>query len=65
MMNEKEFIKSQEECATMLGMSLEEYQGCCKNLRVPISRQDDASKEEGNTYKVLGIDDSMLKKRKD
>lgn len=68
MMNEKEFIKSQEECATMLGMSLGEYQEYCKNLKVPIDVHNDNSKDEGNTYKVLetlGIDSSMLKKGKD
>lgn len=35
MMNEKQFIESQKECADMLGMSLCEYQNYCQNLKVP------------------------------
>ncbi len=34
MMSEKEFIESQKECASMLGMSLDEYQEYCKNTKV-------------------------------
>lgn len=34
MMSEKQFIKSQKDCAKMLGMSLSEYDNYCKNLKV-------------------------------
>ncbi len=37
MMNEKQFVESQKDCATMPGMSLSEYQEYCKNLKVPTS----------------------------
>ena len=39
MMNEKEFLKSQKECAEMLGMSLSEYQEYCNNLKVPTNNE--------------------------
>ena len=62
MLNEKEFIESQKECAKMLGMSLNEYKKYCKNVKV--HNRESLSKEEGNTYKFLeclGIDKSILK----
>lgn len=68
MMSEKQFIDSQKECASMLGMTLSEYQKYCKELKVPT--QDDISDEQ-NDYDTndildfLGIDQNMLKKRKD
>ncbi len=69
MMSEKEFIESQKECASMLGMSLNEYEEYCKNLKVPNSEKGINNKNnDGNTYqflKRLGIDKSMLKNRKD
>ena len=53
MMSEQEFIESQKECATMLGMSLSEYEKYCKNLKVP--KQENVSEDEeiGNTDKYL------------
>lgn len=73
MMNEKQFIESQKECAKMLGMSLSEYQDYCKSIKVPT--QDDRNhdtkdmkSDSNNTTKFLnflGLDSSILKKRKD
>lgn len=34
MMNEKEYLKSQKECASMLGMSLNEYNEYLKKVKV-------------------------------
>ncbi len=69
MMNEKQFVESQKECAAMLGMSLSEYQEYCKNLKVPNNGECvDEKRSDGNTYKFLkqlGIDSSVLKTRKD
>ena len=65
MMTEKEFAESQKECASMLGMTLSEYQNYCKNLKVPNSTK---GKQEGNTKSVLkdlGISCDLLKLRKE
>lgn len=69
MMNEKQFIESQKECARMLGMSLSEYQDYCKNIKVPKQEiTENESDSNGNTnifLNYLGLDNSILKKRKD
>lgn len=67
MMTEKQFIESQKECATMLGMSLSEYQEYCKNLKVPKQKEKLASEEENtsNFLNFLNIEKEQLKKRKD
>lgn len=65
MMSEKQFIDSQKECASMLGMTLSEYLKYCKELKVPT--QDDISDEQ-NDYDTndildfLGMDENILKK---
>ena len=43
MMNEKEFLKSQKECATMLGMSLKEYNEYLKKIKVNNNVKKDTS----------------------
>lgn len=67
MMTEKQFIESQKECATMLGMSLSEYQEYCKNLKVPKQKESLTSEEENtsNFLNFLNIEKEQLKKRKD
>ena len=67
MMSEKQFLESQKECASMLGMSLSEYQKYCKNLKVPKQKDDLTKIKEGNTNDILdflGINKSLLKVRK-
>jgi len=68
MMTKKQFVESQKECASMLGMSLSEYQKYCKSLKVPKQNDNPAKSEENNTHDILdflGIDKSLLKIRKD
>ena len=68
MMNEKQFNKSQKECAEMLGMSLSEYQEYCKNLKLSNDTDDLLETQKSNTNEILdflGIDKSALKTRKD
>lgn len=69
MMTEKQFIESQKECASMLGMSLGEYLDYCKNVKItPRNDVESAQEEQGNTediLKNLGISKDMLKIRKD
>lgn len=48
MMNEKQFIESQKDCASMLGMFLSEYQDYCKNIKItPKNDIGSVSKEQG------------------
>ena len=64
MMTEKQFIESQKECASMLGMSLSEYQNYCKNVKVP-KHEEKEKKLKGNTssfINYLGLDNNILKK---
>ena len=69
MMSEKQFIESQKECASMLGMSLSEYEKYCKNLKVPT--ESNIIENESNDDKTidllnyLEIDKNLLKRRKD
>ena len=69
MMSEKQFIESQKECASMLGMSLSEYEEYCKNIKVPtestIAENKDNDDKTADLLNYLGIDESILKKRKD
>ena len=65
MMTEKEFIESQKECASMLGMSLSDYEEYCKNLKVPTENEIIDSDNDDKTIDLidhLGIDKSLLKK---
>jgi len=67
-MSEKQFIESQKECASMLGMSLSEYEEYCKNLKVPTEStivETDNNDKTMDLLNYLGIDKSMLKSRKD
>ena len=63
-MDEKEFLESQKECASMLGMTLDNYQKYLKEVKV----QDDDLIDESNTEEILellGVDKSILKIRKE
>lgn len=62
MMNEKEFLKSQRECADMLGMTLREYNEYLKKSKV----NDDVNNDtvDNNFLKTINIKESQLKSRK-
>lgn len=67
-MTEKEFLEEQEECAKMLGMTLEEYLEYLKNVKVPDRNFDSDYDEEKDKERLLnyfGISEDMLMKRKD
>ena len=67
MMSEKQFIESQKECASMLGMSLSEYEEYCKNLKVPkdAMKADNEKKEYDNSIlSFLGLTPKDLKTKK-
>ena len=67
-MTEKEFLEEQEECAKMLGMTLEEYLEYLKNIKVPdkdFNSNYDAEKDKERLLNYFGISEDMLMERKD
>ena len=65
MMSEKEFIESQKDCASMLGMTLSEYEEFCKDAKANTEIED---KEPGD-YDIsfleqLGLSINDLKFRR-
>ncbi len=44
MLNSKEFLKEEKDCASMLGMSLEEYRSYVKNTKVPNQKVNSTKK---------------------
>lgn len=68
MMSEKQFIKSQKDCAKMLGMSLSEYDNYCKNLKVNkqtlSEKKDEKEKFDNNILNFLGLTTKDLKTKK-
>lgn len=63
MMNEKEILKSQKECADMLGMTLKEYNEYLKKTKVNDDIKNDIV--DTNFLKAINIKESQLKLRKD
>ena len=66
MMTEEEFIESQKECASMLGMSLTEYQEYCANIKVPTDLEEKDSDNEDMTLELLkdlGLSKQNLKRK--
>lgn len=61
MMSKKEFLKSQKECASMLGMNVINYQQYVKNLKVPNIKKEKPT-YDNSILNRLGISESMLKK---
>ena len=63
MMSEKQFIESQKDCASMLGMTLSEYEEYCKKIKVPKQNLTEEKTEYDNS--ILGLTPEDLKVRKD
>lgn len=63
MMNEKEFLKSQKECADILGMTLKEYDECLKKSKVNNNIKNDTI--DKGFLENLNLKESQLKTRKD
>ena len=67
MLNEKEFLKEEKECADLLGMNLQEYRKYVNNTKVPT---DQSKNKKRGTYdnsilKKLGLSIKDLKLRKE
>lgn len=63
MLNSKEFLKEEKDCATMLGMTLEEYRNYVKNTKVPNKKVVKSKKNDDILFK-LGLTSKDLKIRK-
>ena len=61
MMNQKELIESNKECAQMLGLSLKDYKRVCKTVKVPTSHENSPEAGSSNFLKKLGINNQILK----
>lgn len=65
MMNKKEFIDSQKDCADMLGVSLEKYQKSIENIKVPTKTKNNSERIFDNSIlDKLGLKNADLKNRK-
>lgn len=64
MMNEKQFIESQKECAAMLGMSLSEYEKYCNNSKITPKDNKNIPKYDNSILKKLGLSIKDLKVRR-
>lgn len=62
-MNKKEFIKSQKECASLLGLSLAEYNKEIKNIKCSKFKDISKKNQKDDLLKVLGINKQDLKKK--
>lgn len=63
MMSKEQFIESQKECASMLGMSLSEYEKYCKELKVPNQiLNKEKTKYDNSILNSLGLEEEDLKK---
>lgn len=63
MMSEKQFIRSQKDCADMLGMSLNEYENYCKNVKV-VKKRNVKQRKDDAILKSLGLTKNDLKVRR-
>jgi hypothetical protein len=64
MLTKKEFLESQKDCASMLGLSLEEYQDSLKNVKVQRFKEEDSKpKYDNGILAKLGLTERDLKKR--
>ena len=61
MMDEKEFLKSQKDCADMLGMSLKEYDEFCKDIKIPNDLEDKNIDYDNSILESLGLTPNDLK----
>ena len=62
MMTEKQYIKSQKDCADMLGMSLSEYEKFCEE-KSTCYKFNNNREYDNEILKVLGLTpDDLLKK---
>lgn len=66
MLTKKEAILEDEDCAAMLGMSVEKYRESLKNIKAPTEENIDKKKVEydNSLLNFLGLKESDLKRKK-
>ena len=65
MLNKKQMIEEQKDCAEMLGMTLKDYQSYVKNTKVPnVKSRQEKRKYDNSVLTKLGLSTSDLKTRK-
>lgn len=65
MLNKRQFVEEQKDCASMLGLTLEEYRKSLKNVKVGSSDEKRKNiKYDNSILDYLGIDERLLKKKK-
>lgn len=63
MMNKKQFIESEKDCAAMMGLSLKEYQKSMQKIKVPTAKNK-TRKYDNSILEKLGLTTRDLKKKK-
>ncbi len=64
MMNKKEYIREQKDCAKMLGISLKEYRTDLKNTTAPKKEKDSKNIKYDNSFlKLFNASELDLKKK--
>lgn len=65
MLNKKQFIKEQKDCADMLGMSLKKYLEYVKDTKIVNKNEENEKVTYDNSFlKSFGVGEEILKKGK-
>ena len=66
MLDKRQFLKEEKDCASMLGLTLEEYRKSLKKIKSNKQLEKDMKnrKYDNSILKVLGLSDQDLKRRK-
>ncbi len=65
MLNKRELLTEEKDCADMLGMSIDEYREYVKNTKIPTKMRNNQRKKYDNSIlSKLGLSTSDLKSRK-
>ena len=62
MMNKKQFIESEKDCASMMGLSLKEYHKNIHNIKIPTTKKK-TKRYDNSILERLGLTTRDLKKR--
>ena len=66
MLDRKQFIEEEKDCASMLGLTLKEYRKSLKNIKVHDynKKSDTSRKYDSSILKSLGLSEKDLKRRR-
>ncbi len=63
MVNKRQFIEEEKDCASMLGLTLQEYRKSMKNIKASVSNNKKREYNNSILYR-LGLTEKDLKHRK-